>query len=174
MIYLTFAAFAVALAVLFKSASFFVEGACGIARILNVPKFVIGIVLVSLGTTAPEFGVTFIAAIGGKGEIAIGNAIGSVICDDGIALSLAALLAPAVILVSCRHLRIMGLFLISIDVLAYMLARNGRVGRIEGIVLFSILCVYYFFVIRSQRRNRPERGASPGKNRHKNCFSARP
>jgi cation:H+ antiporter len=98
--------------------------------------------------------VTFIAALRGKGEIAIGNAIGSVICDDGIALGLAALLAPAAILVSCRLLKAMGLFLISIDVLAYILARNGRVGRIEGLCLFLILCVYYFFVIRSQRRNR--------------------
>jgi cation:H+ antiporter len=154
MIYLYFLAFAVAFAVLFKSASYFVDGACGIARILNIPKLVIGIVLVSLGTTAPEFGVTFIAALRGKGEIAIGNAIGSVICDDGIALALAALLAPTVILVNCRLLRAMGLFLISIDVLAYILAKNGRVGRIEGLCLFLVLCVYYIFVLRSQRRYR--------------------
>lgn len=154
MIYLHFLAFAVAFAVLFKSASYFVEGACGIARILNIPKLVIGVVLVSLGTTAPEFGVTFIAALRGNGEIAIGNAVGSVICDDGIALSLAALLAPAVILVNCRFLKVIGLFLISIDVLAYILAKNGKVGRIEGLCLFLILCVYYLFIIRSQRRNR--------------------
>jgi cation:H+ antiporter len=154
MIYLYFLAFAVAFAVLFKSASYFVEGSCEIARILNIPKLVIGVVLVSLGTTAPEFGVTFIAALRGEGEIALGNAIGSVICDDGIALGLAALLAPAVILVSCRLLRGVGLFLISIDVLAYILAKNGRVSRIEGLSLFLILCVYYLIVIRSQRRNR--------------------
>ncbi len=157
MVYLYILAFAVALAVLFKSASYFVDGACGIARILNVPKLVIGIVLVSLGTTAPEFGVTFIAALRGNGEIALGNAIGSVICDDGIALGLAALLAPTVILVNCRLLKTIGIFLISIDVLAYILARNGRVSRIEGLVLFSILCVYYIFVIRHQRRNRSPR-----------------
>lgn len=161
MIYLYFMAFAVALGVLFKSASYFVDGACGIARILNIPKLVIGIVLVSLGTTAPEFGVTFIAALRGNGEIALGNAIGSVICDDGIALGLAALLAPAVILVNCRLLKVMGLFLISIDVLAYIFAKNGTVGRIEGLSLFLILCVYYFFVIMSQRRNRPQREEEP-------------
>lgn len=153
MIYLYFAAFVVAFAVLFKSASFFVDGACGIARILNVPKLVIGIVLVGLGTTAPEFGVTLIAAIKGSGEIAVGNAIGSVICDDGIALALAAIVAPAVILVNCRILKTAGLFLISIDVLAYVLARNGRLGRVEGLCLVLILCLYYVFVIRNQRRN---------------------
>ena len=157
MIYLYFAAFAVAFVVLFKSASFFVDGACGIARILNVPKLVIGIVLVGLGTTAPEFGVTLIAAIRGSGEIAIGNAIGSVICDDGIALALAAIVAPAVIFVNCRLLQAVGLFLISIDVLAYFLAKNGKLGRVEGFCLVLILCGYYVFVIASQRRSRSRR-----------------
>ena len=154
MIYLNFAALVVAFAVLFKSASFFVDGASSIARILNVPKLVIGIVLVGLGTTAPEFGVTLIAAIRGSGEIAIGNAIGSVICDDGVALALAAIVAPSVIFVNCRILKVAGLFLISIDVLAYILAKNGRLGRIEGLCLVLILCLYYIFVIRSQWRNR--------------------
>ncbi len=164
MIYLYFAAFIVAFAVLFMSASYFVDGASSIAKILNVPKLVIGVVLVGLGTTAPEFGVTLYAAIMGKGEIAIGNAIGSVICDDGVALALAAIVAPAVIFVNCRILKLMGLFLISIDVLAYVLARNGRLGRIEGFCLVLILCVYYVFIIRSQRRNRScqdEEGSDP-------------
>jgi len=154
MIYLYFVALFIAFAILFKSASFFVDGASSIARILCVPKLVIGIVLVGLGTTAPEFGVTLIAAIKGAGEIAIGNAIGSVICDDGVALALAALVAPSVIFVNCRVLRAAGLFLISIDVLAYVLAKDGRLGRVEGFCLVLILCLYYFFLIRSQWRNR--------------------
>ncbi len=154
MIYLYFAAFVVAFAVLFRSASYFVDGASRIARILNVPKMVVGIVLVGLATTAPEFCVTLIAAIKGSGEIAIGNAIGSVICDDAIALALAAIVAPAVIYVKCRVLKTAGLFLISIDVLAYVLARNGRLGRVEGFCLVLILCVYYVFVIWRQKRNR--------------------
>ncbi|KPL05175.1 MAG: hypothetical protein AMJ73_02165 [candidate division Zixibacteria bacterium SM1_73] len=153
MIYVYFLAFIVAFAVLFKSASLFVEGASGIAQVLNVPKMVIGIVLVGLATTAPEFGVSFIAAIMGQPEIALGNAIGSVICDDGVALALAALLAPAAISVNCRLLKSIGVFLVAIDILAYGLARNGTIGRLEGLCLILILCVYYVFVLRSQRRN---------------------
>ena len=161
MIYVYFAAFIVAFIVLFKSASFFIDGASSIARILSVPKLVIGIVLVGLGTTAPEFGVTLIAAIRGAGEIAIGNAIGSVICDDGVALALAAIVAPTVIFVNCRILKVAGLFLISIDVLAYVMAKDGRLGRLEGFFLVLVLCVYYIFVIRSQRRGRNCAGDSP-------------
>ncbi len=164
MIYIYFLTFVVSFVVLFKSASLFVDGASGIARVLNVPKLVIGIVLVSIATTSPEFGVSVIAAIMGQSEIALGNAIGSVICDDGVALALAALLAPAAIFVNCRMLKTVGAFLIAIDILAYALARNGAIGRVEGLCLVLILCVYYAFVLRSQKRNlkrRTHREPSP-------------
>lgn len=165
MIYVYFLAFIGAFAVLFKSASFFVEGSSGIAQVMNIPKMVIGIVLVGLATTAPEFGVSFVAAILGQPEIALGNAIGSVICDDGVALALAALLAPATISVNCRILKSIGVFLIAIDILAYGLARNGTIGRLEGLSFVLILCVYYVSVLRSQRKNikaRKERGSPSG------------
>jgi cation:H+ antiporter len=168
MIYVYFLAFIVSFAVLFKSASLFVDGASGIAQVLNVPKMVVGIVLVGLATTAPEFGVSFIAAILGQSEIALGNAIGSVICDDGVALAMAALLAPAAIFVNCRLIKSIGVFLISIDFLAYILARNGTIGRLEGLCLMLILCVYYVVVLRSQKRSmrsrkKKETASSTGK-----------
>jgi len=168
MVILYFASFIASFWVLFKSASLFVEGSSRIAAVLGVPKIVVGIVLVSLGTTAPEFGVTVVAAIMGSGEIALGNAVGSVIVDDGVALALAALLAPGIIYVSCRTLKTAGIFLLSIDLGAYLLARNGTVGRLEGLLLFSTLAVYFFFVIRDQCRTRsraprsPTSGGEPG------------
>jgi cation:H+ antiporter len=148
MIFIYFMALIASFALLFKSASFFVEGASGIAKVLNISKMVIGIVLVGMATTAPEFFVSVIAAFKGKPEFALGNAVGSVICDDGIALALAALLAPTVIYVNCRVLKIVGVFLLSIDILAYILARNGTIGRLEGTVFVLILCVYYIFIFK--------------------------
>jgi len=148
MIYLYFIALIVSFTFLFKSASFFVKGASGIARVLNISKMVIGIVLVGMATTAPEFFVSVIAAIKGKPEFALGNAVGSVICDDGIALALAAILAPTVIYVNCRVLKVVGAFLLSIDILAYILARNGTIGRLEGVGFVLILCVYYVFILK--------------------------
>ncbi len=148
MIYLYFIALGVSFALLFMSAGFFVKAACGIARVLNISKMVIGIVLVGMATTAPEFFVSVIAAIKGKPEFALGNAVGSVICDDGIALALAAILAPTVIYVNCRVLKVVGIFLLSIDILAYILAKNGTIGRLEGAVFVLILAVYYFFLLK--------------------------
>jgi cation:H+ antiporter len=153
MIYLYFAALILSFAILFKCADWFVRGACSIAEVLNFPKMIIGIVLVGMATTAPEFFVSVIAAYLGHSEIALGNAVGSVICDDGIAMALAALIAPAAILINCRTLKVVGLFLLSIDFLAYFLAKNGQIGRAEGLVFLLILVVYYIFMIRSHRSN---------------------
>jgi len=126
MIYLYFGALIVSFALLFRSACLFVDGATGMARILNISKMVIGIVLVGIATTAPEFFVSVISAFLGKPEFALGNAVGSVICDDGIALALAALLAPAAILINCRVLKVVGVFL-----LAYILLLRRREFRFE-------------------------------------------
>jgi cation:H+ antiporter len=147
MIYLYFAVLIAAFVLLFRSACLFVDGACGIARILNISKMVIGIVLVGIATTAPEFFVSVISAFLGKPEFALGNAVGSVICDDGIALALAALLAPVAILVNCRVLRVVGVFLLAIDILAFVLAKNGTIGRLEGGLFVLILAVYYIFFL---------------------------
>jgi cation:H+ antiporter len=151
MIYLYFVALIISFAILFKSADFFIKGASGIAKALDIPKLIVGIVLVGMATTAPEFGASVIAAFRKHSEIALGNAIGSVICDDGIALGLAAILAPTAILVNCKILKSVGIFLLSIDIFAYLLARNGTIGRAEGMVFLVILCIYFIVIIRSQR-----------------------
>ena len=112
MIFLYFVVLLIAFVGLFKCAGLFVEGSCKIAEIMKIPKMIVGIVLVSLATTAPEFGVSVISASLGELEFALGNAVGSVICDDGIALALAAVVAPTAILINCRILRFTGVFLL--------------------------------------------------------------
>jgi cation:H+ antiporter len=148
MIYVYFAVLIVAFALLFKCADFFIKGASEIAEILDIPKMVVGIVLVGLATTAPEFGVSVMASFLGKPEFALGNAVGSVICDDGIALALAAILAPTLIFVNCRMLKILGPFLLAIDFIAYGLARDGVISRIDGLILLGLLGVYFLLIFK--------------------------
>ena len=164
MIYLYFLLLIISFAVLFKCADFFVSGASDIAICLNMPKMVIGIVLVGLATTAPEFAVSVQAAFLGHPEIALGNAIGSVICDDGVALALAAIIAPAAILVNCRMLKMAGLFLLSIDVVGYLLAKNGTVGRLEGAFFVVLLAVYFWSILKSKKIRADNFGQIPGLN----------
>ena len=138
--------------VLTKSADFLVDGAVGVAVKLNIPKVIIGIVLVGLATTAPEFTVSMMSALRGFPEIALGNAIGSVIVDDGVALALGILIAPAAIKVDSKVLRNAGLFLLTIDFLAFGLAVNGILSRLEGLLLLGVLIVYMLLLLRSARK----------------------
>jgi cation:H+ antiporter len=148
MIFVYFAVLIITFALLFKCADFFIRGASAIAEILNIPKMVVGIVLVGLATTAPEFGVSVMASFLGKPEFALGNAVGSVICDDGIALAFAAILAPTLIFVNCRMLKILGPFLLAIDFIAYGLARDGVISRIDGLILLGLLAVYFLLIFK--------------------------
>ena len=154
-IFFNFFAMAAAFALLFKSASYFVDSSVGIAETLRLPKMIVGIVLVGFATTAPEIAVSVQSAYLGYPEIAFGNAIGSVICDDGIALALAAIVAPVAISIDKKILRTAGLFLVFIDILAYVLSINGRISRIEGLVLVGLLIGYILFVIYNEKRKRP-------------------
>lgn len=79
MIFLYFAVLAGTLILLFKCADYFIQGSVGLADIYSIPKLIVGIVFVSLATTAPEFAVSVQAALLGHPEISLGNAVGSVI-----------------------------------------------------------------------------------------------
>lgn len=148
MIFLYIGLLILSFAILFKCADYFITGAVGIAQVTRIPKMLVGIVFVGLATTAPEFGVSVQAAFLGLPEIALGNAIGSVICDDCVALALAAILSTTVIFINCRLLQTAGVFLLSIDILAYLLARNGTIGRVEGGIFILILGLYFIFIIK--------------------------
>ncbi len=73
--------FIIGLILLIKGGDWFVDGATGIAHRFHVPELLIGATVVSIGTTLPEVMVSATSAISGHGEIAYGNAIGSIICN---------------------------------------------------------------------------------------------
>ncbi len=142
---------AAAFAVLAKCADWLVDGAIDIARQLKVPPILIGIVIVSIGTTAPELAVSVQAALDGNAELALANAVGSVIYDDGLALPLVAFLAPVVVVIDRAVLRSTAIFLVAVDVIAYIMCFDGTLDRPEGIVLVLGFCGYLLYQYRQQR-----------------------
>lgn len=82
------------LAVLAKGADWLVTEAVALSERSGIPKMIIGATIVSLGTTSPEAAVSVMAAIQGSPGLALGNAVGSIICDTGLILGLATLVAP--------------------------------------------------------------------------------
>ncbi len=145
--------------VLTRCASWFVDGAVGVAEHLKVPKMLIGIVLVSLATTAPELAVSVQSALRGYPEIALGNAVGSVIVDDGVALGLGALVASTPILMNPYLLKTAGIFLIVVDLAAYAMAFDGTLDRMEGALLVLLFGVYCVFAYLTRRRSSEADGA---------------
>ena len=92
--YALFIIIVVTLYTLGKGADWLVEEAVILSGRWGVPKVLIGATIVSLGTTTPEAAVSVLAAIKGNPDFALGNAVGSIICDTGLILGTAALIAP--------------------------------------------------------------------------------
>ena len=86
--------FIVGLLCLIKGGDWFVDGATGIARRFHVPELLIGATVVSIGTTLPEVMVSTTSALTGHGEIAYGNAIGSVICNAALIAAITIAVRP--------------------------------------------------------------------------------
>lgn len=142
-----------ALLVLSKGADLFVESAVALARGLKVPRLIIGIVLVSFATTSPELSVSLFSAIQGRPEMALGNAVGSVICNVGVALALCGALSPRPVPVIPRVLRRTGGFLAFVAVLSFALVVNdGVLGRGEGALLFACFAGYLALSYREHKR----------------------
>lgn len=85
---------AAALYVLGKGADILVDEAVELSERSGVPKMLIGATIVSLGTTLPEVTVSVMSALKGSPDLALGNAVGSIICDTGLILGIAALIKP--------------------------------------------------------------------------------
>ena len=85
---------AASLGVLGKAADWLVDEAVTLSERSRIPKAVVGATIVSLGTTTPEAAVSVLAAVEGRPGLALGNAVGSIICDTGLILGLACIIAP--------------------------------------------------------------------------------
>ena len=87
----------VGMVLLIKGADYFVDGASNIARALKIPTLIIGLTLVSLGTTLPESSVSIMTALQGSSDMSLGNVVGSNIFNTIVILGLGALICPIAI-----------------------------------------------------------------------------
>lgn len=151
----------IGLAILVWSADVFIDGATALAQKLNVPSFLIGVVILGLGTSAPEMVVSVLAALEGSPELALGNAYGSNIINIALVLGATVLISPVIIHKSVLK-RDMPLLLL-ITVLAAWQLRDGVLDLPDGLVLLVMLVlVLGFQIVMSLREAKSDKASSIG------------
>lgn len=138
----------VGMVLLIKGADYFVDGASSIARALKIPTLIIGLTLVSLGTTLPESSVSIMTALQGSSDMSLGNVVGSNIFNTLPILGIGALICPIAINKEAKNLYIpilCGLYVLLIT-FAFVITPNS-LDRWEGIILILLLIGYLTLVV---------------------------
>ena len=142
--------FIVGLILLIKGGDWFVDGATGIAERFHLPEILIGATVVSIGTTLPEVMVSATSALTGHGEIAYGNAIGSIICNAALIAAITIAVKPGP--VDAGSLKLPMFFFFGAAVFYAGIAyASGYFSRGIGIVLLSIFVVYIVLTVKQMK-----------------------
>ena len=142
--------FTTGLGALVLGAELLVRGASRLAAAVGISPLVIGLTVVAFGTSTPELVVSVRAAVSGQADIALGNVVGSNIFNVLFVLGLSALITPLV--VSQQLVRLDVPIMIGVSVLLLILGLDGRLARLDGILLFTGIVAYTLFAIRESRR----------------------
>lgn len=140
--------FTVGLILLIKGGDWFVDGSVRISHRLRVPEILIGATVVSIGTTLPEVMVSATSAVSGHGQIAYGNAIGSIICNTSLIAALTIAIRPSATDKSALKTPVI-FFFVSAVFYALNAYLFGSFSRISGIALLTIYAVYMIISVRS-------------------------
>jgi len=144
--------FLVGVVLLIAGAWILIRGGSLIARILGVPPVIVGLTVVAFGTSAPELFVSITGAMKGNTGLVLGNVIGSNVANLGLILAAAAVLRPVKVErgLSRREVPL----LMAASLLFTVLAWNGRLGRLDSLVLVLGFFVFIIWTIRHQGEDR--------------------
>lgn len=160
--------FIVGIVLIVKGGDWFVDGAVWVAEVTKIPKFIIGATIVSLATTLPEIIVSTIAAVEGHGILvseagnymaasqdkvgmAIGNGIGSVVCNTAMILALSVIFTP--IAIKRKEFAPKSMLLVAAVTALFVFSFNGSFTVAGAIVLLLIFILYIIENIRSAKKS---------------------
>lgn len=150
---MTYILFVVGFILLIKGADLLIEGSSALARKFGISSIVIGLTVVAFGTSVPELVINLFSAIQGNTDVALGNIIGSNICNILLILGLTAIIFPLDVKVATAWKEIpfslfatLLLFILCNDAL-FDGARESFLSRSDGIIMFSFFGVFLYYVI---------------------------
>lgn len=132
---------------LIKGADFLVNGSVKIAKRLHIPEIIIGLTIVSIGTSMPELIVSITSALEGHSDMALGNVIGSNICNILLILGLAALIRPVVFKKETKFIETP--IALGITLILLLLGNNSgyQINRAEGFILIILFILFIAYTI---------------------------
>lgn len=136
--------------VVIKGADALTSGGVSLARRMNIPQIVIGLTIVAMGTSMPEFCVSFVSALKGTPDLAVGNIVGSNIFNSLFIVGCAALVAPMTILHSTVRRDIP--FALVSSVMLLMMCLDSSISRLDAAILFLFFVVFMVITVRGARQ----------------------
>ncbi|MBN2110882.1 MAG: calcium/sodium antiporter [Methanosarcinaceae archaeon] len=145
----TIALIIIGLAMITKGSDWFVESAVTISEKSGIPKIIIGATIVSFATTSPEFAVSVTAAYIGHTDLSVGNAVGSVICNIGLALGLVIVINAIPVE---RHSFVRkGSFMILSGILLVITTIDRQLSSFDGLLLLAVFVAFMYYNYKLQR-----------------------
>ena len=138
---------------LIKGADFFVDGASNIAKAMRIPTLIIGLTLVSIGTSAPEFAVSLTASLNGENEISFGNVVGSNIFNTFVVIGVSSIITPLAVSKNMKKFDIpilLGIY--GLLILFGFVISPYAIVLWEAIILFSLTIIYTIFLILREKK----------------------
>lgn len=146
---------------LWLGAEWLVKGAAAIAKQRGLSPMIVGATIVAFGTSAPELFTTLSAQLGKQSDMATGNIIGSNVANLGLALGLTAIVLPVAFSPTLLK-RELPLVLVA-EILFLVLAQDGVLGRLDGVILLTFFFALYVYLLRASlggERQQDEDGPS--------------
>lgn len=140
----------IGIVVVLKGADFLTGGAVGLAQRMGVPQIVIGLTIVAIGTSMPEFFVSLMSAINGTPDLAVGNIVGSNIFNALLIVGVAAMVAPITILRSTVKKDIP--IAIFASVLLMGMTLDGSISRVDAAILFVFFIAFIWLTLRGAKK----------------------
>ena len=148
-------------ALLIASGDFLVKAGVSLAKSFNVSTLVIGVTVVSMGTSLPELFVSAEAAINGDPEIAMGNVIGSNIANIALVLAITAMIFPMAV----KKISVFfdTPFMIAASILLYLFLLDNQLSLYEGLIFVVLLGLFVFWAFRRAKHGMPLKTVSDDK-----------
>lgn len=147
--------------VVLKSADWLTNGAVGLATKLGISQIVIGLTIVAIGTSMPEFFVSIVSAIKGTPDLAVGNIVGSNIFNVLLIVGVAATVAPIAIQRATVR-RDIPIAIVASIMLTFMMF-DDNISRIDALILFAAFIAFIWITLRNSKNDANEKDASTEK-----------